>query len=264
MSLYDKESPDFLRAALASLQQSYCSPSEVVIVLDGYLRDELMSVLHDYEPLLPLRLLQLPENVGLGPALNEGLKECKYDWVARFDTDDLVRPRRFSQQLSVIQKAPDIDVLGGWITEFAVTPDQPTGVRKVPITHKAIVKYAKKRNPFNHVSVMYRRNKVIEAGGYQDDPFFEDYALWVRMILSGAKCSNIPESVVCVRANNAMYERRGGLHYIKCEYFAQHKFWRMGFISFYRFIFNLVMRVPFRLVPNRVRTLLYGAILRRK
>ena len=55
----------------------------------------------------------------MGKALNEGLKHCSYDIVARMDTDDIAKPDRFEKQLAIFEKYSDIDVVGAWIDELA-------------------------------------------------------------------------------------------------------------------------------------------------
>ena len=64
-------------------------------------------------------------------------------------------------------------------------------VRRLPECHEDILSFAKKRNPINHPVVMFRKGAVFAAGGYQHFPLFEDYYLWVRMLMNGAKFYNI-------------------------------------------------------------------------
>ena len=63
--------------------------------------------------------------------LNEGLKHCSHDIVARMDTDDIAKPERFEKQLAVFKKHPDIDVVGAWIDEFENDISSVRSVRKI-------------------------------------------------------------------------------------------------------------------------------------
>ena len=110
-SLYSREKAEYLDSALASLHHQTLRASEVVLVHDGPLNDELYRCLDKWQGILPLKQVLLEKNAGLGAALNAGLKECSHDLVARFDTDDINRPERFEVQLDFLSKNPEIDIL---------------------------------------------------------------------------------------------------------------------------------------------------------
>lgn len=263
MSVYRGEKPEFLDAAFHSLRSSTVSLTEVVLVEDGPLPESLHHIVELHRDALNLKRVVLPRNVGLGPALTEGLKQCAHEWVARFDTDDLIIDDRFARQTAYIASNPDIDLFGGWIWEFDADPASPTGrLRRVPESQRAIQAYAKKRNPFNHMTVMFRRDLALSLGGYRDEHLYEDYALWVRMIQAGARTANLPVVLVNARAGAGMYARRGGLGYAMGEIRAQWAFHRSGFIGFPRFALNLATRLPVRILPDRFRQFLYERILR--
>lgn len=262
MSVYHKDSPSAFKEALDSLVNSVVGPDEVVLVEDGPLGDDLQSVISSFSNKLPVKNVKLANNVGLGKALSIGLRECSYEWVARFDSDDICHPARFQTQVAVIQQHESIDIIGTAIAEFESSKDDIHAYRKPPINHDEIVEYAKSRNPFNHMTVMYRKSKVLEAGNYQDNYLYEDYALWVRMINSGAITANVPKVLVYARAGNGMEIRRGGLKYAKSELSAQIEFYKLGFISKYQLCKNLIIRIPVRLLPGGIRKSVYRNLLR--
>ena len=67
------------------------------------------------------------------------------------------------------------------------------GRRALPEKHEDILRYSRKRNPFNHPAVCFRKDVILRAGGYNDDfPLFEDYDLWTRALANGAKGYNLP------------------------------------------------------------------------
>ena len=115
MSLYIKENPEYLRACFASLVAQTRPADEIVLVFDGAVTPELEAVVDEFESQLPLKLVKLPQNLGLGKALNEGLLHCSYDWVFRMDTDDICVPERFEKQTAFINAHPDTIIFGGQI-----------------------------------------------------------------------------------------------------------------------------------------------------
>ena len=263
MSVYRKEVPAYLSAALESVFRQTVLPAEVVLVEDGPLTDELYRVVDDFQRRYPtLKPVPLPRNVGLGRALNEGLRHCSCDLVARMDTDDLSRPDRFERQLHVMATMPEVDVCGSWINEFALSPDCPVSQRRTPETNEEIYRFGRQRNPMNHVTVMFRRQQVLCSGGYQDYPLFEDYFLWVRMLTQGCRFYSIQQPLVDVRADVGMIARRSGLRYALTEARLQFLFYGLRYIGFGTFLHNLAVRFTARMLPRRVRAWLYRKKLR--
>ena len=242
--------------------QTTC-PDEVILVEDGPLSSELNDIISEYSAKYPtLKIIPLPTNQGLGKALNEGLKHCSYDIVARMDTDDIAKPDRFEKQLAVFEKYLDIDVVGAWIDEFEDDISEVKSVRKLPELPDDIRQFAKRRNPINHPVVMFRKSAVLAAGGYQHFPLFEDYYLWIRMLMNGAKFYNIQESLLYFRFSPEMFKRRGGWRYVISELHFLQKMRQMHFISFSEFMQNLFVRFSIRLIPNSLRAIVYTKLIR--
>ena len=264
MSLYFKEYPAYLKASLDSLFHQTLLPDEVVLVEDGPLSSELEQVVSDYSTRYPmLKVIPLPQNQGLGKALNEGLKYCSYELVARMDTDDIAKPMRFQKQVEVFEKHPEIDVCSAWIDEFEESVNNVISTRKLPEWHDDIALYAKSRNPINHPVVMFKKSAVMVAGSYQHFPLFEDYYLWVRMLMNGAKFYNIQESLLWFRFSPEMFKRRGGWGYAMKELKFQKTLRAMGFISTPHYLKNVVIRLITRIIPNSWRSFIYKNLLRR-
>lgn len=263
-SLYYKENPIFLRHSIDSVFRQTLLPSEVILVADGSLTEELDKVITEYMVKCPdLKVFRLPENQGLGKALNEGLKYCSYDLVARMDTDDIAKPDRFEKQIRVFQEHPELDVVGAWIDEFEETTSNIISTRKLPEVHDDICQFSKKRNPENHPVIMFRKQAVLAAGGYQHFPLFEDYYLWIRMLQNGAKFYNIQESLLYFRFSSAMFKRRGGLKYVTTELRFQNLLRNLEFITFSEYLYNVFIRVITRMMPNSLRAILYKKALRK-
>lgn len=263
MSLYDKESPDFLKESLDSLIRQTLVPDEIVIVEDGPVGKSLESVLQEFGRRYDaLKIIRLPQNLGLGDALNEGLKHCSDDLVARMDTDDIAKPERFRKQVEFMESHPDIDVISAWIEEFEGNTGNVTSIRKLPETHEEILKFAKFRNPINHPVAMFRKSAVIKAGNYRKFLLFEDYYLWARMLMNGSKFHNIQESLLYFRSSPDMFGRRGGWKYARDEFKFQKELHKMGLISFPELIKNETTRFGVRIVPNFLRKFLYRKLMR--
>lgn len=266
LSVYFRENPEYLAVALQSLIEQKLCPDQIVIVKDGQLGESLEVVISKFinqcNEKTAITIVEFTENKGLGIALAEGLKACKYDLVARMDTDDIACPERFFLQVQEFRRDADLTVLGSDIREFETVPENITGCRIVPKTGAEIIRYAKKRNPFNHMTVMFRKVAILEVGNYQDFLWFEDYYLWVRLILKGYKMKNLAQPLVLVRAGQEMLARRAGLKYIKQECRLQARFLQLGFINYYEFLRNCLLRAIVRLLPRKIIGAVYSKVLR--
>ena len=158
MSLYKKENPEYLRIAIDSMLNQTVAPDEIVLVEDGPLTDDLYAVLDEY-PML--HRVKNETNLGLGLALNVGLKECRNELVARMDTDDCSKPDRCEKQLQRFLEKPYLAIVGSHIDEFIGDTSNVVSQRIVPTTSEEIYKFAKKRSAFNHPVVMYSKTAVL-------------------------------------------------------------------------------------------------------
>ena len=256
MSLYIKEKSEYLRLAIDSMLGQTVVPDEIVIVEDGPLTDALYAVLDEYKTKFPqiIRTVRNEKNLGLGLALNVGLKECRNELVARMDTDDISLPNRCERQLKYFLENPGTTILGGQIAEFITSPENIVGRRVVPETDKELKEFIKKRCPFNHMTVMFKKTDVIKVGNYQDWFWNEDYYLWIRLALEGFLFANLPDILVFTRVGVEMYQRRGGSKYFKSEIDIQKFMLQMGLIRYGTFFMNCVKRlVVEKILPNRIR-----------
>jgi len=264
LSLYYKEKPEYLRESLDSVFGQTVVSDDVVLVEDGKVGDALECVVREYEGRYPqLHVVRFEENRGLGHALNDGLRHCKHGLVARMDTDDIAKPHRMERQLEFMQGHPEISVVGAWIEEFIDDVGNVVSLRKLPENSDEIFVFGKKRNPLNHPTVMFRKQDVLKAGGYQPFPLFEDYYLWVRMLNGGFRFHNIQESLLFFRTSPAMYNRRGGWKYAMDEAGFVLTMHRMGYASLLTTVMNLLRRMPVRIMPNKIRNLVYHLIIRK-
>ena len=265
MSIYKNEKPEYLKQALDSILNQTLLPDEILIVKDGLLTPELDSTLDEYAAKnKTIKFLEFEKNRGLGLALKDGVVACKNEIIARMDTDDIAKPDRFEKQIQYLKDNPQIALLGSWVTEFSDNENKPDTVTKLPCDYEEIKKFAKKRNPFRHMTVIFKKSAVIDSGNYRDFLWFEDYDLWVKMLQKGYKAANIPEILVNVRADKDMFARRGGIKYIKQEIKFENNLLNDKFINSFEYVSNLVIRISIRLIPNSVRKIVYSKLLRKK
>lgn len=264
LSVYHRERPDFLHAALESVFRQTIPPTEVVLVEDGPLTAELYTVIAEFKKRYPcLKSIRLHTNQGLGRALNEGLKHCHHELVARMDTDDIAKPDRFERQLQVFREHPEVDVCGAWLDEFSEDIKHIHSVKRLPETHAELYKYGQRRNPVNHPVVMFRREAVLHNGSYRDYPLFEDYFLWVRMLTNGCHFYCLQESLLYFRASEDMFARRGGWRYALVEMRLQFLFYGLRYINFRTLLQNILIRFTARVMPYTLRVWLYKKKLRK-
>lgn len=265
MSVYRKENPEYLRQAIESIQAQTLPSNDFVLVCDGQLNEPLDSVIakKQQEMGTTLNVIRLAKNGGLGNALNEGIKHCKNELVARMDSDDIAYPDRCEKQINVFNTHPEVSICSGAVEEFTTDPEIVDTRRVPPETNAEIVEFAKKRNPFNHPCVMYKKSAVEASGLYQDFYLLEDYYLWLRMLMAGYQGYNIQEPLLHMRAGSDMYLRRAGWKYAKTQA-KLFKFMRdSGFIGNGQYIQSCVIRSESALAPNWLRKLVFEKVLRK-
>lgn len=194
------------------------------------------------EAAISFKPIYLETNQGHGNARRISLENCSHNLIALMDSDDVSSPTRFAKQLHRFIKRPELDIVGGQISEFIDSPDNITGIRRVPLTNEEIRKYMKRRSPMNQVSVMFKRESVDNAGGYLDWFCEEDYYLWIRMAESGCVFNNVPDTLVNVRVGDEMSSRRGGWQYFSSEAKLQKYMLEKRVISYFRFVSNIAIR----------------------
>ncbi len=262
ISVYHRENPLFLKEALLSIETQTMLSTEIVLVKDGVLTEELDKIIseHEQRAIIKYIVIKLEKNVGLGRALNEGMKLCSSEWIARMDTDDIAIQDRFEKQFAYLAEYPETDILGGWICEFDSDPHKCNKERRVPSSHEEIVKFAKYRNPMNHMTVVFRKDAVLDAGGYVPMNGFEDYYLWMRMLMRGKRFANLPQMLVKARTGRDMITRRQGWKYVKDELSLENAAYQIGFWSKADLVKNFFTRLLPRLLPVFIVEKLYNLL----
>lgn len=264
MSVYAKDKAEWFMIAVKSMMDQTMRPSEIVIVEDGELTPELYKTIDEIcaNEIIPIVVVKLECNKGLGEALRVGVLNCQYDWIARMDADDFSVPQRCQIQFKA-QKENDADIIGCNVIEFIDTFDNVVSKRIFPESHDQIINFAKKRTPFPHPGVLMRKDKVIEAGNYRSAYLHEDYDLFVRMLMKGGKGYNAKEFLVYMRVNNFFYKRRGGIKYLKVLLRFNKYLRKIGWMSFKDYCVRSFANIVSCLMPTCVRRFIYKHFLRK-
>ena len=262
MSVYYKDNPIWLKQAIDSVLSNTIKPNQIVLVVDGSISNELEQVLTQYQQ--HLDILRLEKNSGLGIALQQGLLKCKYPLVARMDSDDISLPNRFELQLKEFENNSNLTIVGGYIQEFDSTTNEKKSIRKVPLDDNKIKLFVKTRSPFNHPTVMFKKEDILAVGSYSSTmSFAQDYHLWIRLVKANYQMKNIPEILLNFRTDKNMFARRCGYKYFKLNKILQDELLKYKLINYFEYLFNLSVRFCVQvLMTNSIRQIFYKKILR--
>lgn len=266
MNVYKNDDVENFKIAFNSVLEQTVKSSEVIIIRDGLVPENMENYLSEIEKKYNfVRVIRLDKNVGLGIGRQIAVNEAKCEFIATMDADDISVPNRFELEINYLTKNTNVDVVGGFISEFDDKTGSVIGLRKVPLSNKEIIKYNKTRCPMNHVTVMMRKSAVLKVGNYQHLLYNEDYFLWCRMIREGCVLENITEILVNVRSGLDQFERRGGKKYFESEKEIQVWMMKNKLISLPRMIINILIRFVVQiLISNKIRTFLFIHIFHSK
>jgi glycosyltransferase involved in cell wall biosynthesis len=172
---YNEEA--YIVRALESIRRQTYSDIEVIIIDDGS-ADETVSLITEFDD-PRIKLIQRASDTGITSALNRGIREAKGEYVARQDADDWSDPERLQRQVKFLNTNPDIAMVG---TGAYLVDNNGDRIAKRHVLETPDVSDLMVHNEFIHGSVMFRRDVVINVGGY-DERFMtaEDYDLWLRL-----------------------------------------------------------------------------------
>lgn len=266
MSVYYKENPEWFNRSIESMFEQTIKPSEFVLIEDGNLTDELNTIVEKYMEKYPeiFKVIKIDNNVGLGLALQRGINECSYEFIARMDSDDYCVPQRIEKEFEVFETHPEIGMIGTNVSEFIDSIDNIICDVILPENNEEIIAFSKKRNPFRHPSIMFKKSEVLKAGNYREYYLCEDYDMWLRMLRAGCKCYNVQEILTYMRISDDFYKRRGGIKYLKSINKLKKEQVSIGYFSKIEYLKSIVPHVIVCLMPNFVRDFIYKKLLRKK
>ena len=260
MSVYKAENPAFLKQSIESILSQTAPCDDFVIVCDGPLTDELYNVLDSFNS-NQINVIKFPQNEGLGTSLSKGISYCKNELIARMDSDDISSIDRMEKQLGAFINNPELAIISGTICEFTDDIHNIKGKRTLPSTNDEIKKFSRKRNPFNHPAVMFKKSAVLDAGNYSEDfHFFEDYYLWVRMLRKGFVGANLEDTLLYMRVDDNTMVRRGGFSYAKTMWKFHSWLKSIKWSSFWDFVSGALPHAIICVLPSGLRKLVYKII----
>jgi glycosyltransferase involved in cell wall biosynthesis len=262
MAVCNKDDPKLFTKALASVFDNDLQPDQLLLVIDGPIQGALDQQVTTAERDYAVKIIRLANNEGLATALNTGLAHIRTAWIVRADADDYNLPERFTRLAEVIRSDPELDLVGSAVLELE-RDGRPVAIREMPTQHDDILRFIRRRNPFNHMTIACRRTLVEYCGGYPDIYRREDYALWAKMVKAGARCANLPDVLVHATAGKDMYRRRGGLRYVLAERDIQNLLVGLGLKSQLRGLIDGIARSIVFFAPVLLRRLIYETVLRR-
>lgn len=265
MSVYKKDDPSFLIAAIESMLKQTVLCEQFIIVEDGPLPESLQYVIDGYASKQPelFSVVKLSENMGLGRALDKGLEVCRNDLVARMDADDISLPSRCEKLLDLFAKNPKLGLAGTNIDEFYDDPQNVVSSRKVPCDYESICKFMRRRSPFNHPSVMFKKSEVVRCGGYGKMKRKQDFDLFARMLNMDCLALNIDESLLLFRSNRDNYKRRRSWEYCKSYIDVALVNYKRGYCSIVDLAYIVVGQLTLHFAPMCVMKKLSDSLLRK-
>lgn len=263
MAVYKKDRPEWFEQAIESLLNQTIISDDIVIIADGPLTSQLDVVLRKYENEKSILLIRLQKNQGLGNALNVGIKQTRNELIARMDSDDIAVLNRFELQVAEFNMNPELDILGGQIAEFINNPDEIVAYRKVPTTHLEIKKFARRRSPFNHPTVMYKKSTIQRLGCYDMSAIrVEDYDLWLRALSQDAVCANLDVVLLNYRSTIDAMKRRKTLTSLKNHIKARARFYTKRYISLSDFLYGIATQTVLFIMPTGLAGAVFKKVVR--
>ncbi len=265
LPVYKTDNPRYFKLSLESILNQTVKSNDIVIVKDGMVPQAIQEIIDSCSRQYPniINQIQLEKNIGLGLALNKGIEACKNELIARMDSDDISMPDRCEKQLDMFRADPELDIVGCPVKEFTYDVSNIIGVRDVPLDNESIYKYCKRRDPFNHPTVMYRKSKLKKFGAYEDYRKNQDTALWIRLLSNGCKCANHPEYLLMFRFDENTYKKRKSWINTKLLIQIRKKAWKSGFCSLNDYLIVAAAQTVCFLMPVKLQRYIYKVFLRK-
>lgn len=214
MSVYRSDSLDYLKDAINSILTQTFKEFTLFIYRDGSVSTEIDEYLSSIDSKNQnIKLIISDENTGLANALNTLIDivilDRSFTHIARMDSDDISREKRFEKQICFFENNSEVDVAGTSCREFGST--YALDEKHLPTTHQELLNFSITRCPFIHPSVMFRLSVFEEGNRYPiHTAFTEDMALWFNLLKNGYRFGNLNEILLDYRLNEDTVERRKG------------------------------------------------------
>ena len=264
MTLYKNDKLSYFKDSIESIFDQTIPPSEIVIIQDGPVSEDVDSFCTKLKKSkkIPFNIVRLEENKGHGFACNVAVKNACNELIGKMDADDIAVKDRFEKQLGLFKEDKELTICSGSIAEFENEITNIISYRKVPLKYEDIKKFLRKRSPFNHPAVMYKKSAVISVGGYPEIRRAEDYYLWVKLLAEGYKAANLEKTLVYFRASEDSFARKKSysnvVDGVKSRWFA----YRKGVTSLTDFLIASSGFLLVFIIPKSLVKLFYNKVLR--
>jgi glycosyltransferase involved in cell wall biosynthesis len=159
----------YLGAAIESVQAQTFRDFEFVIVDDGS-EDRSVEIAIGYARQdARIRIIR-GEHGGVSRAMNRGLAECRAEWVARMDADDVCEKTRFEEQVEYLRRDSTPAALGSFGWRMSASGRTVGAYDEGPVNRTEFEsrRAAGKMIWLIQPSVVMRKRRVLEVGGYRD------------------------------------------------------------------------------------------------
>ena len=176
-----------------------------VLCIDNCSKDKSRDIVESYVSNDPrFSSIEFPYK-GKSLALNHAINQCDSEWLAICDADDTWLPTKLEKQVAYIMSSnsSDPDVIGTQMMYIDEESNLKDSKVTLPTTHTEMVNdiVFRKTNPICNSSVLYKKSIHTTLVGYYNPLIFavEDYDIWSRCAIAGARFANIDERLVCHR-----------------------------------------------------------------
>lgn len=260
-SVYKNDRPEFLDKALESISNQTLLPTEIVLVKDGEIPEQLLEVITKWKKFLPIKFIGYSENKGLAHALNYGLSFITTELVARMVSDDICYSERFEKQIFQFENDQNLVILGTGIEEFYDNRNFKQ-LRLYPEFSNKKSKSLYKGTPLAHPTVMVKTEILKKFLYNEKTKCNEDIELWFRLLMNNYDIKTLQEPLLHFRITDGTFKRRSIKKAINefCIYYrALHKI-----NGFSKFDFFLILRLATRFMPSKINKRLYLSTFRKK
>lgn len=239
-------------------------PKEIMILVDGPVDKRILEYIKKIDKFIygcDLTVMKYPINKGLGKILNIGIKEAKNELILRCDSDDFSNKNRVKFMYEAYLKNKKISVIDSGMAEH---DGKFTYIRHFNSLKKNKKFNLKLRNCINHPTTLLKRKDILKVGNYEHMPFFEDYFLWIKLLMKNYKFNTVSKVLVETFIDINFYKRRSGKNYLKYYKFFLKKCLKIRFINIFEFYILYLMRFFFVMNNLKIIIFFYKQFMRKK
>jgi glycosyltransferase involved in cell wall biosynthesis len=258
MSVYKNDQEAWVSDSILSILEGEELPGEFLIYCDGPIQSSVRKLLHLISKKYKDIICLYEQDINMGRAYSRQfmIEKARGKYVLLMDADDISTPDRLKLQYAHAISHPELDLIGGYIIEFS--DDFDDRFRKVPLFNSDIKKMMKYAQPLNHVTLLARREFIINIGGYVEAGNCEDFNFFARCFVNGAVAENLAKVLVRVRVDKNFINRRRGWLIGLDEYRVIKLLWEYKYINFFEFLIFGTYRFSIRILPSWILLRLYS------